>query len=177
MPNYTYTGTVVIGADDYYQVGSYTSTIIAQKNNITLVDYYATAELTTSSIPDDATIQSATFYWYNDKYNLSKGINYQQNIYTVSGVDLCLLYTYNSAVAPSIGWNSVELNAGCLANINKQGKTVIRFTVNDPGGSYYRSWEIRAFDYDGVGVYAPYMVIEYSSPSTVGFKRIYIRGN
>jgi hypothetical protein len=117
---------------------------------------YAWAELDTSAIGTDV-ISAATLYWYHSSYTKTKAATYGRVI-TVGASTIL-----NTAATPAAaGWHSEVLTSGELASINKTGDTTVHFQVGNPGSTYFRTWQLRAWDYDGAGGFACYLEITHA---------------
>ena len=73
----SYSGTIIVGTDDYDYVYTGNTTILAGYNGGTGVENVATINITTSGLSGDSiVISSATLYWYNHSYTKSKTASY-----------------------------------------------------------------------------------------------------
>jgi len=119
----------------------------------------------TSSIPDDATITGATFYWYDHAYLQPKGagVNSSVAIWDNSS-SYILLHNFTEFTA---GQKSHALESGELVNVNKTGDTKFRFSTAERSGKD-RTWDIRAYDgYSGSNE-QPRLVVNYTEASAGG---------
>lgn len=134
------------GADDYTTGNPANDTdtrlMVRYLTNPTEVISTGYALIDTSSIPSDAVITGATFYWYDDDYLYPKGATPQGNIWMCPS-SCYLIYSFSGSF--SAGPKSHALTSGELAYINKSGDTVFRFTVTIETGKN-RTWFIRAYD-------------------------------
>lgn len=126
----------------------------------------------TSSIPDDATITGATFYWYDHAYLLPKGAGVDSSISIYdSGTVYVQIYNFTLFTA---GAKSHALESSELQYISKTGDTKFRFTTN-LNGVKDRTWDIRAYDgYSGTSE-QPRLVVDYTEASTGRSKTTILR--
>lgn len=116
------------------------------------------AFIDTSSIPDDATINSAIFYWYDHEYLEPKGAGVDSSIWIYNGASYQQIYNFT---AFTVGAKSHALTTGELAHINKTGDTKFRFTTQENVGKD-RTWRVRAYDgYSGANE-QPRLVVNYT---------------
>jgi hypothetical protein len=135
-----------------------TGTILSAEINSGLsADTFGWANIDTSAIGTD-TISAASIHWVHHGYTKPKAIAFSRLIYVDSTIIL------DTADAPGIsgGWDSHDLTAGEFSLIDTSGVTAIVFDVADPGGSNYRKWDIRAWDYDG-GISDAYLSITHAA--------------
>ena len=166
---------VAAGADDYDSfAGSGGTTILARSLGLTpRVDDYWTTEIDTSALPDDCTIDSATYYYYHQTYTKTpKSLAYSRVVSIWNGSTWSLINS--TSATPSVGWVSLSLSA-VLSYISKTGKTKIRGSVDAVATDEYRTWYIRAYEYDGSHTYRAYMVINYTEAATGRKKSMILR--
>ena len=164
------------GADDWDDGSATATTITARANNSVdppepIQDAYFNID--TSAIPDADTVSSATLYWYDNAYTASKGVTRVYNIAiwnnTSEGFEGCISGTYSG----SAGWKNGAIPSERLASnyINKTGNTLFILYVVDPGGSYYRSWTVRAYEYVTSPNWRAYLVVTHA-PAAGGVSRV-----
>lgn len=155
MPNYA----VSASAKDE-TVGSGANTggtlLLALWNNSFATQSYGKALINTSAIGTDV-ISAAAFKWYHHDYTKTKAASYRRRI-TIGGTDILV----STATPAAAGWHSEDLTSGELALINKTGETEVLFNVDDPGSTYFRSWNVRSWDYDGAGGFACYLQVTHA---------------
>jgi hypothetical protein len=155
VPNYPVTTSA---RDETTGYGANTNgvALVSLFDNLNTRDSYGEATIDTSAIGTDV-ISAATFYWYHDGYTKTKAASYQRLIYL--GGTLIFNDTGTPAAA---GWHSHELTSGELALINKTGDTGVLFDVGNPGGTYFRNWQVAAWDYGGAGARACYLAVTHA---------------
>lgn len=125
----------------------------------------------TSSIPSDADIDDATFYWYDHAYLNPKGAGTDSSIGIYNGSGYDLIFNFTSF---STGAKNHALTSGELASISKTGDTKFRFTTNLRAGKD-RTWDIRAYDgYSGSNE-QPRLVVNYTEASSGRKKTMVLR--
>lgn len=159
-----YSGYVSSGADDYDDIASGNTTIVASDSTITGVRY-AYAEVTTSGLTEGVTLNSATLYWNHVSYSKDKNDTFYRGIYTISG-GVSNLFFSDTNNPGSAGWHSAGLDATSLTHINADegSKTRFRFIVGETTYSTARTWTINA--YENSPTVAAYLVVDYTEPST-----------
>lgn len=149
---------------DDQQIGDGASTgttvMVVQHDNTLVLESFCRIHLDTSGIGTD-TISAATFHWYAHTASTKgpKAATWDHYIEFNSGATF---YSNTSAAEPA-GWSSHALTGGELAGINKSGDTVINFMVPDPGSTYGRKWQIRAWDYVPNGDFSAYLEITHAA--------------
>ncbi len=189
MPSFT--GTVELATGDFYYSRnpagsgslikqSGTNTIIAEYNNGTNTDKYAEALIQTSGLTEtytesQITITAATLHWYNSSYAKSKSATFGQSTIEIRPNAINPYTTiYSLSSDPADGtWGSHTLESGEFQYISFTGNTEIKWIVDDPGGTYYATWELGAYENST----SAYLVVDYTitTPSTTR-KRIFIIG-
>jgi hypothetical protein len=128
----------------YYDTINY-----AGKNNVLSPNrqFIAYSLIDTSAIPDTDVISSATLYLDEDDYVGSKGVtkDYYVQVWTGS--------TYTNLTNGSLTYDSlsprtrsISLTSGELSYISKNGITLFRVSVNDPGSAKTRVLTIKSYD-------------------------------
>lgn len=158
MPNYPVTASV---KDETVGTGANTNgtTLAAVINNALASSSYGYARLDTAAIGTDV-ISAATLFWYHDGYTKTKTVAFSRKITIGTATILD-----STATPAAVGWHSEVLTAGEFAEINKTGETIVQFLVNDPGGSDFRSWLVRAWDFVPTGTYACYLDVTHAPAS------------
>ena len=139
---------------------------VRKLHDVVSVDDNGFCLIDTSSIPDDATVDSATFYWYDHGYLQPKNSGYSRQIWIYDNVSAyTIIYDDNSIV--TVGASSHALEAGELSDINLTGDTDFRFTVAEQINKD-RTWQIRAHDgYSGSNE-QPRLVVNYTEAGAAG---------
>ena len=172
MPTYD----VAANADDYWtsNTGGTTTgstTLLFNYNRAICPISYASAyaRVDTSGIPDDATITTATVYWYLHALSVTgKGTwyNYNAAIKPYGGT-ATTFFTFTGPFPVSAGWKSEFLIGAELAKISKTSYTELRFFCYDPGSAGQgRGGSIRAREYGTDGTYDCYIIVTYTVPSS-----------
>jgi len=172
MANYT----ITTGNDDFYTTrpdgGSistdYTNTtLIFERNNIIYpsITRIAFGDINTDAIPDTDVISAATLYFYFDSYTAGRGSTKTYNVWILKADESSYILIHSGTFV-SAGWYSVVLTASEIAEIDKVGKTMFRFTVDDPGALKARRVYIRAYEYDAGHTYPMYLDVTHAAPST-----------
>ena len=126
----------------------------------------------TSSIPDDATVTGATFYWYDHAYSQPKGAGVDSSIHIYDNVSA---YTeiYNFILF-SAGAKSHVLLSAEYADVNLTGDTKFKFTTTFRAGKD-RTWDLRAYDgYSGSNE-QPRLVVDYTEAGAGRSKTMILR--
>ena len=163
---------ITTGNDDFYVYqpdgsgNTYyytTTTLIAGRNNVVSpsVTYTAYINIDTSGIPDGDVISAATLYIYEHSYTSSKGISKLYSIYFPSDSSYIV---YGKTYAG--GWTSEALDTSQMAAINKTGTTDFTLSVPDPPAFKFRTFNIRAYEYDTPSTFSAYLVVTHAAPST-----------
>lgn len=156
-------------ADDYttgYLASSVANTLTVAFMGAIPASSIGYALIDTSSIPDDATIDSATFYWYDHAYLQPRGAGVNSSIY-IKNTSYVIVHNFTSFTA---GAKSQVLDATMRAQINKTGDTEFRFTTTENSGKN-RTWDIRAYDgYSGSNE-QPRLVVNYTEASSGGMSK------
>jgi len=125
----------------------------------------------TSSIPDDATITGATFYWYDHDYLEPRGAGVGSSISIFNGSTYDQFYVFTTFTA---GAKSHALIAGEWASIDKTGDTQFRFNTVIRSGKN-RTWYVRAYDgYSGTNE-QPRLVVDYTEAGAGKTKTMILR--
>lgn len=117
------------------------------------------ALIDTSSIPSDATITSATFYWYDHSHVNPRGAGVDSSIKIWDNVSAYVeIFNFTSF---SSGAKSHDLESGELQYINTAGDTKFQFTTQQ-NGSKDRTWDVRAYDGYSGSSEQPRLVVDYT---------------
>lgn len=163
------------GSDDYDDDSASNTYIRASQSPALLIDQDAYLILDTNI--SGGTLTAATIEWYDHAIiKVGKSVTYQGRLSVSSGGSYVEIYSFDSSTAPATGWKSHALTSGELGNINTAGNTYFRFSCENPGGSNIRTWEVRAYEYDGSHTYRAFITLEYTEPvpSTGRRQRIFI---
>ena len=130
------------------------SLLSANKNQVMFPasEAYLTIKINASSIPIDATIDSATMYYYIDSYTASKGLAKTYSIFMQSGG----LFLVSGKTFTSTGWNSQGFGPTQLSKINRTTLTSFSMSVPNVPIYKYRSLDVRAKEYNVSGTYDTY---------------------
>jgi len=141
--------TVVGGGHSYYNelISAYKNAVLFPPSKT-----YIEIRINASSIPVDATIDSATMYYYIDSYTATRRLTKTYNIFMPMGG----VFLVSDKVYTSTGWNSQGFGATPLSKINRT--TLTRFTISVPDVAtfQYRHLNIRAKEYNVSGDYDTY---------------------
>jgi hypothetical protein len=163
---------ITTGNDDYYSVQfdgggltyHYTTATLYNGRNQTIFPAsteIAYIKINTAAIPDTDVISAATLYIYEHSYTSSKGTSKIYRIYMPSATSFVVLdKTYAG------GWTSEALNATEIAAIDKTGLTRFTISTADPGATKFRTFQIRAYEYDTPSTFSAYLVVTHAAPST-----------
>jgi hypothetical protein len=166
----SFTGTVVLNADDYDDSSYTNTTISAIQNPSLLIDQDAYVKLNTDI--SGGTVTAATIYWYDHSFaKVGRTTTYQGSLGISNPPVYDEIYSFDSSTSPATGWKSHALTSGEYAAIITNGDTFFQFKCTDPGGSNSRTWTIRAKEY--VGDYSAYIVIGYTE-ATGRRQRIFV---
>jgi len=126
----------------------------------------------TSSIPADATIDNATFYWYDHAYLQPKGAGVESTIRIWDNVSAYVqIYAFASF---SAGAKSHAMESTELQYINTSGDTKFQFTTVLRAGKN-RTWDVRAYDgYSGTSE-QPRLVVNYTEAGAGRSKTMILR--
>jgi hypothetical protein len=132
---------IAVNTDDWY-VSSVagridgTTTLRSERNNILFPNNSATAygDVDTSVIPTTDVISSAVLHFYVHSITKPKRGNVTSYIYMLSANETTWSLI-NSQLNPTVGWNTVTLTAGEIAQIDTGAsqKTRFRWSTDDPG--------------------------------------------
>ena len=161
---------------DFDSQSSSSSTIVASRNNSVLPSTSSVGKISldTLNLPTGITITAATFHWFDHSYSTSPKLS-QHRLFSISPDNSSFTAFYSNTTKLLSGWKSHQLTSGETQNINTTGLTWIKQSVNDPGGTKFRTWEIRSWDY-GTGSsisnnddrYSPYLEIDYEYIQSTG---------
>lgn len=156
MPSFT--GTVVLSADDYDDSSTSNTTISAIQTPDLFIDQDAYVKLNTDI--SGGTVTAATIYWYDHSFaKVGKSTTYQGSLGIANPPVYDEIYSFDSSTAPATGWKSHALTSGEYAEILTDGDTLFQFKCSNPGAGNSRTWIIRAKEY--TGSYSAYIVIDY----------------
>ena len=104
------------------------------------------------------TILGIDMHWFQHASAKSKGVDYHHTIF-LNGH----LVFNQTGYSASYQWKTAAVPAGSLQYFNVDSLNRFEFVVPDPGGTYYRRWTMRTYDYDAGHTYAPYIVVEHTT--------------
>lgn len=166
---------IATNADDWYQVvggSTVTGTILlkADFNNVLFpsVESWAIGDIDTSGIGTDI-VSNATFYFYADSYTVlpaRRGAPTKTYKIWMLKTDETNWMLIKSGTYTATGWISEVLTAAEYAEIDRDGKTRFRITVDDPGAGKARILQVRAREYTTEGDWDMYLLVSHAPPVT-----------
>ena len=159
-----YSGTVTAATHDYWYINTTkqegTNYLQAYENPAVGQGGNAYAELATNGLPPGVTITAATLWWWTDAYTKSKSTTFDGYVQMSSGGSYSSIYSFSTDPGDGV-LQSHALTSGEFKTINlESGTTIVRFGVNDPGGSESRVWKLGA--YESGTTFAVRVVVEYT---------------
>lgn len=120
----------------------------------------------TNTITSTDIISSATLYYYIESYGASKGVTKIYDIWMSEADETGYFQISNNVAYVSTGWKTYALSSDELEEIDRDGGTTFKFTMDDPGLGKYRFMELRAREFIISDTYDMYLRVTHETPSS-----------